>query len=463
MIKFKTELFDHQKKASEKLSKIKVGALYMEQGTGKTRAALEIAKNRQEKNKFDIILWLCPCSVKKNLREDINFHCENDGEIIIKGIESISMSDKLYLLLTELVKRYRCFLIVDESNLVKNKNALRTERIIELSKYCKYKLILNGTPITRNEADLFAQWFILDWRILGYKSYYSFAANHLEYEQILTPNGNKITTNRVKNVLNIDYLTEKIAPYSFQISKKECLDIPTKQYYSYDYSLTEEQWEEYDKTKERFLLEVKEWKPETIYRLFTATQHVVTGRKVITNSNEKMVTKDFFNEDIENPRIQCLLEIVNKIGKEKCIIFCKYQNEVDTIMKLIKNCVEFTGRISQKNRQINREKFKNDVQYLVANKQCGAYGLNLQFCHNIIFYSNDFDLGTRAQAEDRVHRIGQKHKVNIYDIIALDTIDKMIYDCIIKKESMLKSFKRGLKSKNDKDWSKYRRKAKRSK
>lgn len=109
----------------------------------------------------------------------------------------------------KLVEQYDCYLIVDESNLVKNHLAKRTQNIIRLAEKCKYKMILNGTPITRTEQDLYAQWYVLDWRILGYKSFWSFSANHLEYDD----------TGRVRKCLNTDYLTEKIGPYSYQIKK----------------------------------------------------------------------------------------------------------------------------------------------------------------------------------------------------------------------------------------------------
>ena len=46
----------------------------MEQGTGKTRTALEIVRKKLDKGKVEVILWLCPCSVKNNLREDIEKH-----------------------------------------------------------------------------------------------------------------------------------------------------------------------------------------------------------------------------------------------------------------------------------------------------------------------------------------------------------------------------------------------------
>ena len=75
--------------------------------------------------------------------------------------------------------------------------------------------------------------------------------------------------------------------------------------------------------------------------------------------------------------------------------------------------------------------------------------LNLQFCHKIIYLSNDWDLGTRLQSEDRVHRYGQKHDVDIIDICAADTIDEKILDCLRRKESILDSLKAEIKNSAD--------------
>lgn len=445
----KTRLYEYQSKAVDKLSKLKVGALYMEQGTGKTRTALEIIKNKMIKGKVEVVLWLCPCSVKNNLKEDIIKHTgqkPSENNIIIKGIESLSSSDRLYLQLLELVKIYKVYLIVDESNLVKNKLAIRTERIIEISSFCKYKMILNGTPISKNEADLFAQWYILDWRILGYKSFYSFAANHLEYKKVRLPSGREIMTDQIIRVLNVDYLTEKIAPYMYQIKKDEVLkELKPKQYHMRYFCLGILQEEEYGLTKELFLFNVVDWRSETIFKLFSALQHITSGKRVLSAPEKRMRTEKMYTWE-NNPRIQCLKRTLEDIGEDKCIIFAKYQDEINDIALLLqsenKSYIEFTGKISQKKRQENREKFKNHVQFILANKQCGAYGLNLQFCHNIIFYSNDFDLATRLQAEDRVHRIGQDKIVNIYDICCKYTIDVFIANCLQNKTNLLDSFKK---------------------
>ena len=148
---------------------------------------------------------------------------------------------------------------------------------------------------------------------------------------------------------------------------------------------------------------------------------------------------EFFNNPLDNPRIQLLLDIVPK--NEKCIIFCRYQSEVDQICRILPGCVRFDGQISIKQRDRALKEFSGDKPYLVANRGCAGYSLNLQFCRNIINYSNDWDLGTRLQSEDRVHRIGQSKNVNITDICAYETLDERILSCLNRKEGLLDSLK----------------------
>lgn len=451
-----TELYPYQQEAVAKLSKLRVMALYMEMGTGKTRTMLEIIQQKINKGKVDAVLWLCPCSVIHNLKEEIRYQCgEIPAYIKVTGIQSVQGSDRIYMQLLEYASSRRVFLVVDESNLVKNFFAKRTKRIIEISRKCPYRAILNGTPVSKNEADMFAQWYILDERILGYKSYYSFAANHIEFRTIRLPDGREIQTDEISRVLNVDYLTEKIAPYSYQILKKDInITLPEKIYKNRHFYLTEQQQEEYENTRMAFLENVDEFRPETIYKLFTALQHVSSGRRVTSDPYSHMTTENMFRWD-ENPRIQCLDGILDEIGDEQAIIFAKYKSEIEEIESLIESrnltYREFTGRVNRRRRDENRDAFKEGVQFLIANKMCGAYGLNLQFCHNVIFYSNDFDYATREQAEDRVHRIGQTHNVTIYDICAYNTIDSFIDDNLNRKMSLVSAFKRWISEQQNKD------------
>lgn len=183
----------------------------MEQGTGKSITAIKLVLDRVTKNKIDRAIWLCPCSAKSNIHDEILKQADDELRriFLICGIETLSTSVRANSYLQNYAETYRCMLIVDESLLVKNHNALRTQHIQALADKTVYKLILNGTPISRNISDLYSQFHLLDWRILGYKSYWSFEANHVEKDEY----------GKFKKALNADFLAKKIAPYTVEIKK----------------------------------------------------------------------------------------------------------------------------------------------------------------------------------------------------------------------------------------------------
>src|SRR5690625_67038 len=108
------KLLPQQLKSKEKLSSKKVGAFFMEPGTGKTRPVLELAKEI----KSDCIVWFTPFQTKENLRAEIDKW--GDNNIYIEGIESIQNSDRIYLEIHNMLSNAkRAVLIVDESLKIK--------------------------------------------------------------------------------------------------------------------------------------------------------------------------------------------------------------------------------------------------------------------------------------------------------------------------------------------------------
>ncbi|MEG1756752.1 MAG: DEAD/DEAH box helicase [Clostridia bacterium] len=452
-MELKTSMLSWQEQAVEKLIHLRVGALYMEMGTGKTRTALELIKRRLDEGKIVCVLWLCPCNVKGAIAAEIKKHTNGADMILIKGIESLSGSRRLYGELMQYIAGRDVMLVVDESNLVKNHEAIRSRRIISIAEQCKYRIILNGTPISKNEKDLFAQWYLLDWRILGYQRFWSFAANHLEFD----PD----RPGWIRRVLHVDYLTDKIAPYSFLVKKSDCIALPKKIYYMRMFCLTKEQDEHYDEVKENYLDTLLSSdtaiSATALYRAFTALQEVTSGRRIISDPCMHIEHMTMFARPEDNPRIQCLLQVIGETTG-KSVIWCKYSHEItdiaDTLSKEFgKDSVAlFYGEMSQLKRMQALEQFQGNARFLIANKTCAGYGLNLQFCHNSIYFNNDWDWSTRAQSEDRIHRIGQESETQLYDIFAFDTIDQRILRCLDRKESLSDEFKRNIKKKNLSAW-----------
>ena len=246
----------------------------------------------------------------------------------------------------------------------------------------------------------------------------------------------------------------KIAPYTYQVKKSECLDLPPKTYGTAYYSLTRMQEQHYDDIANQLLFEVDELEPYTIYRLFTGLQNVISGMQITVG--EKLQSEPFFKSSKDNPRIQKLLEILEGT-EEKVIIFCKYTHEILSITNILNElygegaAVAFYGDVRQKERQENIRRFEKDAQFFVANKTCAGYGLNLQFCSYVIYYNNDWDWATRGQSEDRVHRIGQTENVHYIDICAIGTLDERILKCLERKENLVESFKAEIEGQKDKN------------
>lgn len=418
----KTKLMSHQKVAFNKLKDLKVSALFMDMGTGKTRTVFEFIEYRKVKGTLKHSLWLCPLAVKREIAKEILKHTDYtyyifdnkpipkgiDVDIYICGIESL-ISDRVFLECLDLDKQY---VICDESIFIKNPTAIRTQRVIKIGKGVRYKTILNGTPISNNEADLFTQFYFLDERILGFHSYFSFANEHVVMSELYK--------GKIAYIDGVEKITRKIIPYSYQVKKSECFNLPSKLYLERYCYLDEEQMFEYEKVRNEYLdLMEEDMNPYTIFNMFSALQSVVC----------------YLNQDRNKIKEDELLNYL-EYTKGKVVIISKYVKEIAMLKKLLKDRDIY---LYYGNNKCNIDDFlSSEKGILIANSACIGYGLNLQACHNLIYYSNKFNYAERLQTEDRFQRKGQTEQVVICDFICENTIDTFIQKNITNKEFKLK-------------------------
>lgn len=246
-------LLKNQKEAIDKLIKYKVGALFMEPGTGKTRTAYELISCIPD---VDYILYLAPYqtihsekkeeSVLHEVEKCGGFKCECD----FVGIESISSSDRTFLKLIDKVNEHT-FIVCDESLKIKNVNAKRTKRIIELGSKSGYRLVLNGTPLSRNILDLWAQFEFLSPKIIN-MTFNQYKDVFCRYTTVKKKMGlHSYVKEYVSGYENVEYLYSLIGHYVYSCNLE--LDV-TKKYYSRNYEVDESYKAEYEKIKE-FMLE----------------------------------------------------------------------------------------------------------------------------------------------------------------------------------------------------------------
>lgn len=448
----KTTLLKHQQDAVAKMIRSRIGALFMEMGTGKSRTAIELACRRR--GRISKAVWFCPVSLKETICREIEKHTGNTDIYVfgnktnecnmpqvfwyVIGIESMSASSRIVLTANVLIDE-KAFVIVDESQYIKGHRSARTNWITNISRRALYRMILTGTPISQGVVDLFAQMRFLSPKILGYNSFYSFAHNHLEYSEKYP--------GLIVRSHNTEYLAAKIKPYVYQVTKKECLDLPDKLYETRYFSMTDEQREAYEQAKWEILETIvdDQFDSIAIFRLFSSLQQIVSG---FWNYREREGDEPKQLE-FSHLRIQILNDIINQIpNDEKIIIWAKYRYDIEQISANLtesygpESVALFYGDLSIEKRNEQVDMFRGDARFFVATPSCGGHGLTLNEAAYVIFYNNGFKYAERIQAEDRDHRIGQNRNVTYIDIACVDSIDERINDALASKGNVVEAFKK---------------------
>lgn len=380
-------LSDNQKQAIDKLQSLKVGALFMKPGTGKTWAACELIKSTPLKN----VLWLTPFRNKRNIENEIYLPGYN---VLIVGIETISMSDRVYLELLSRLNMEPYFIIVDESLKIKNWNAKRTKRIIELGKLCEYKLVLNGTPLTKNIIDLWAQMEFLSPKILK-MGLAEFENTFCEWVKITKKiEGKYFEQKYYKGFHNIEYLYSIIRPYVYECD----LSLAVKQnYFELNYQISVDTISEYNRIKEKYLDD------ETL-------------RFMNNNIFIEMTQKMQHLYCCDQNKFSLLDKIISQYGINNILIFCKF--------------VSSRQAVESKYPQAN-----------VLSYGMHSLGLNLQKYNVVVYFDKTFDYAQRIQSEHRIFRTGQTEDCIYYDLTGNVGLETLIDKNIIKKANLLDYFK----------------------
>lgn len=385
-------LTTQQKEAIAHLNEWKVGALFMDAGTGKTRVALNLVN---AVDNIDSVLFIAPLRTIDNAKAETEKWGGFNKPCKFVGVESLGMSDRIFLETLNDVDN-RTFVVVDESIKVKNFEAKRTKRVLQIGEKAQYKLILNGTPITRNLLDLWSQMEFLSPKILK-MSLASFKNTFCRYTTITKRIGYYSTKKEyITGYENIDYLYSLIRNYVYECDLH--LNIKTSEH-RYNYIVDGNEREQYNFLKEKYL------------------------------SDEML---EFRNNNI-------FLEMTSKMQHEYCCV----QNKFDVLDLLFNGIINQSDTIIfcrfVKSREECERRYKSA---LVLSFQKESLGLNLQQYRNIVYFDKIWDYALMVQSGRRIYRTGQLNDCNYYHLDGNIGLDGLIDRCISKKIGMTEYFKK---------------------
>lgn len=474
---FETEPFLHQKNALELSLKSLYFALFMEQGTGKTKTAIDTIANLYLQNEINAALIVAPSGVDYNwVYEEIPVHLlktidyqsflyrsSKANNLRVKKsldcfLKQSTNNLKILVMMPEALLTFlgnktardflqsnTCIMIVDESGKVlKNHKAKRTKKLIELGAFAKYRRILTGTPITKSPLDLYTQFLFLHKQVLKHSSFYSFRNEFAELENSYIVGR---SFKKISGYKNLDRLIELITPYSFRVLKKDCLDLPPKIYQKHFYTLNSEQKDLYATLKKDdiaypgvptsdvelincVLQSGDVVLAENALKKLLRLQQIISGFVPVENGR---VIKLYKNA-LENPRIVALNDVIATTEGKK-IIWCRFVEEIKTLLELFgKKARGYFGQMTSDKKQAALFDFKKnaEVEFLICNTSMG-YGWTANEATNVIYFSNDFNLQNRMQSEDRCHRSGQTESVFYTDIVCEHTVDEHILSVLKRK------------------------------
>ncbi len=94
--------------------------------------------------------------------------------------------------------------------------------------------------------------------------------------------------------------------------------------------------------------------------------------------------------------------------------------------------VPFRGGFKRGKKDWMKELFQNRAQVLIAT-EAGGEGINLQFCSHMINYDLPWNPMRLEQRIGRIHRLGQKNDVHIYNLATKHTVEEHILKLLYEK------------------------------
>lgn len=397
----KSDLTPYQKEAIRRFSRQRVAALFMEMGTGKTRTAVELANLHADR--YDIVLWLAPVSTLTNAKEDVAKWGGFTKPSLFYGYESIASSARVYAELREKLKGKRAFLICDESLYLKNGETNRWQKAHDIREdFCDFCILLNGTPMSRDEMDIYWQMEMLSHKVfgMGMRQY-----RDLLFTRVKLRNRPDFFKRSQKN---IPWLKSKIEPYVYECS----LQLPARLSETMErVRFTESRDEEYDEIRSGLRK--------------ADTDEVIMGGLTL-------LRKCAACNEAKNRKI------AEEIADRRVVVFTQFRAEQKQICGMTKNgCFAIDGETPRAERDETIANWKRGQKPLVIMSQCGAFGLNLQESSDIYFASLPWDFAEYSQAIHRCYRLGQTDaEVRVHRFATRCGISELVEDCLFTKSSL---------------------------
>ncbi len=313
--------------------------------------------------------------------------------------------------------------ILDEAQFIKNHNTQAAKAVKEIHAGCRFAL--TGTPIENRLSEL---WSIFDYLMPGFLYSYEKFRKKIELPAM----------QQEKEALK--QLQKMIRPFVLRRLKKDVLkDLPDKLEEDVYAVLEGEQRQLYDAHVKRLTLMLdKQINEEFASSRIQILAELTKLRQLCCHPG--LLLEDYPGESAKTE--MCLQLLRNAVsGGHKVLLFSQFTSMLELLCERLEkenfSYYTLTGSTSKEMRAQLVERFnQDDTNVFCISLKAGGTGLNLTAADIVIHYDPWWNLAVQDQATDRAHRIGQKHVVTVYKLLAKDTIEDNIRRLQEKKREL---------------------------
>lgn len=409
------------------------GVLADDMGLGKTLQVLAFLLSEKEDGKSGEkmrTLIVTPASLVYNWKREIERYtpgltaalivgtAAERAERMQKAMEEADVWITSYDLLKRDIDRYEGIVfaneIVDEAQFIKNQttHAAKAVRLVNSG----FRLALTGTPIENRLSEL---WSIFDYLMPGFL--YTYTRFHREIEVPAVSDEDEEA---------MDKLRRMVHPFVLRRLKQEVLkELPEKQEEAVYVRLEEEQKKLYAAHVHRLKMYLAKQSEEEF------GQNKIQILAELTKLRQLCCGPELLFADCQgaNAKLEACMELIRQAiaGGHKMLLFSQFTSMLDIITHRLEAeriaYYRIDGSVSKEERMRRVDAFQSDsVPVFCISLKAGGTGLNLTAADIVIHYDPWWNLAAQNQATDRAHRIGQKQAVNVYQLIAEDTVEQKI-------------------------------------
>ncbi|MEG1066498.1 MAG: DEAD/DEAH box helicase, partial [Erysipelotrichaceae bacterium] len=391
-------------------------------GIGKTIQVITLLEDEKIHNPKSTSIVVCPTSLILNWESEIHKFSKILNPLVINGNANQrkqqlkkSMDYDIVITSYDYLKRDYCFL--DEAQYIKNHTTKNAESVKEINSL--HKFALTGTPIENSLAEL---WSIFDFLMPGYL--YTYSAFKKNYEIAIVKDSDQDALNELKKL---------VEPFILRRIKKDVLqELPEKVENTLHVDLDEEAQKLYSAN----LLSMKDELQESISK--DGEKHgKIMVLSMLTKLRQICCDPHLVYDDFagESAKLLACMELIENAAasKKKVLIFSQFTSLLSIIEnKLVENDISYyllKGSTPKTLRQQMVSSFNNDdTQVFLISLKAGGTGLNLTSAEVVIHFDPWWNVSAQNQATDRAYRMGQHNNVQVYKLIAKNTIEEKIQE-----------------------------------